>query len=342
MAKKLDIAIVGFGSVGRNLAKLLVHKKEFIEKKYNIVVNVVAVMDSKGAVVKENGLSPYELLKLSELPRSSICLYKPYGIPNAGLKDVYARILPDVHVELTPSNYTNGEPGLSHIMYALEHGVNVVSSNKAPFVLEYDKIMEASLRKNLIVKFKATVMAGTPLIDLLMGLKGYEVEVVEGILNGTTNFILTEMHENLVSFSDALKKARVLGIAEANPDLDVKGFDAAAKLVIISNILGTPIRLSDVVREDLSRIDLRDVYNAIKNGMVIKFIARLHVADRKGSVRVEKIPRSNILASVNGTLNCVVVKTDVNTITVIGKGAGGVETAHAVLDDILSIGVMTR
>ena len=112
--------------------------------------------------------------------------------------------------------------------------------NKAPFVLKYKEIMELALRKNVHVRFKATVMAGTPLIDLLMSLKGYEVELVEGILNGTTNFILTEMHENLIPYEDALKKAQVLGIAEANPDLDVKGWDPAAKLVIISNVLGKP------------------------------------------------------------------------------------------------------
>jgi len=337
MMSNIKIAIIGFGNVGRSLAKLIAFKGRDIERKFKVKLSVVAIADSKGAVVKEDGLTPYELLKLCELPRSYISTYKPYGVPEARVKEIYSRIIPDIHIEVTPSNYESGEPGLSNILYAINNGVNIVTANKAPLVLKYSYIMQYAKQKGVQVRFKATVMAGTPLIDLLRSLKGYDIESIEGIINGTTNYILTEMHEDLIPYSDALKKAQALGIAEANPDLDVKGWDAAAKLVIISNVIGEPLSLNDVERDDLSKLDLREVFKAIKEGMVLKFIAKYNVKEKKASVKITKIPRDDILSNIKGTMNAVRIKTDINNIVLIGKGAGRMETAHALMDDILSI-----
>ena len=337
MVSSVKIAIIGFGNVGRSLAKLIAFKGEDIEKKYGVRLNVVAVADSRGAVIREEGLIPYELLKLCELPRSYIFMYKPYGVSGASVEEVYSRIIPDIHVEVTPPNYKSGEPGLSNILYAINSGANVVTANKAPLVLKYDHIMQCAKQRGVLVKFKATVMAGTPLIDLLKSLKGYSIEAVEGIINSTTNYILTEMHEDLIPYSDALKKAQALGIAEPNPDLDVRGWDAAAKLVIISNVIGEPINLDDVERDDLSRIDLREVFKAIKENMVLKFIAKYKVKEKRASVKITKISKDDILSSVKGTMNAVRIRTDINDIVLIGKGAGGIETAHAIMDDVLSI-----
>jgi len=333
----IKIAIMGFGNVGRSLAKLIAFKGEDIERKYNIKLNVVAIADSRGAVVREEGLTPYELLKLCELPRSYIFTYEPYGIPGAKVKEIYSRVAPDIHIEVTPSNYESGEPGLSNILYAINSGVNVVIANKAPLVLKYSHIMQYAKQRGIQIRFKATVMAGTPLIDLLKSLKGYNIEVIEGIINGTTNYILTEMHEDLIPYSDALKKAQALGIAEPNPDLDVKGWDAAAKLVIISNVINEPISLNDVERDDLSKLDLREVFKAIKENMLLKFIAKYDVKEKRALVKITKIPRDDILSNVKGTMNAVKIKTDINNIVLIGKGAGRMETAHALMDDILSI-----
>ncbi len=342
MLKKVDVIVVGFGNVGRSFVKTIALKNNYLERKYGLRVNIYAVLDSRGAVFKEDGFTPYELLKLCEIPRSRVSMYKPYGLPEAGVRDIYSLVTPDIHIELTPSNYSSGEPGLNHILYAIDHGVSVVSSNKAPFVIDYKRIMERAYRKGVKVRFKATVMAGTPLLNILSNLKGYEIESVEGILNTTTNYILTEMHENLITYNEALKKAQALGIAETSPDLDVKGVDAAAKLVIISNVVGEPIRLTDVSRDDLSTIDFRDVYKAIKEGFVIKFLAKLDLLSKEAYVKIERIPRSHVLASVNGLYNGVLINTSVNKITVIGKGAGGLETAHSILDDLIDIVEVVR
>lgn len=334
---RVNVSLIGFGNVGRTLASLLAVKGKLLRKKFGIDLRVIAVADSRGAAIKEQGFTPYELLKLTELPRSSVSSYKPYGAEKAGVEEIYSQLIPDIHVEATPTDYVSGEPSTSNVLYALRKGANVVSCSKSPFALKYQEIMKLASRRGLKVRFKATVMAGTPLVDLLMSLKGYEVSIVRGILNGTTNYILTEMHENLSTYEDALIKAQAMGIAEPDPELDVKGWDPAAKITIISNVLGRPIRLDRVERDDLSQISVKEVYAAIRKGFTIKFLAELDLYLFKATVKLVKVPSNSIFASVNGTLNAVEIKTEVNDITLIGKGAGASETAHAMLDDIVTI-----
>jgi len=242
MVRLAEIAIVGFGNVGRALAKLIVLKNEFIEKNYGVRLRVITVIDSRGVAIKEEGFGPDELLRLTELPRSGVSNFKPYGLLGLGLKEAYNKILPDIHVEATPSNYVSGEPGVSNVLYALGKGVNVVSCNKSPFALRFNDVIRLAEARGLSVRFKATVMGGVPLLDLLRGLKGIRVEAVEGVLNATTNYILTEMSRDRVTFNEALRRAMQTGLVEANPDLDISGWDSAAKLVIISNVLGRPLK----------------------------------------------------------------------------------------------------
>lgn len=333
----MNIVLAGFGSVGRAYARLLALKTGYIEKKYGVKLKIVGILDSRGGVLKEDGFSPYDLLKLCKIPRSSLCKYKPYNIDSNDVREVYSRITPDIHVEATPSNYESGEPGVSNVLYALHSGVNVVLSNKAPLALRYGEVIGLARRKGVEVKFKSTVMAGTPLLDLLNSLKGYDIERIEGILSGTVNYMLSEMHKSLEPYGKVLKKARMLGIVEANPELDVKGWDSAAKLTIISNVIGEPIRLEDVERDDVSKLTLKQVVKAIREGYTIKYIAKLDVRERRAQVKLAKIPREHFFSTIEGTLNAVGIKTGINEILLSGKGAGGVETSYAMLDDTISI-----
>ncbi len=335
--KKISIAIIGFGSVGRALARILALKKRDICKKHGIDISVVAIVDSKGMAIKPEGFDEYELLKLSELPRSSVNLFKPYAVEGVDVKKLYDTITPDIHVELTPSNYITGEPGVDNVFFAISRGAHVVLANKAPLALRFGELMDMARGRGLEVRFRATVLGGTPFIDTLMSMKSYEIDRIEGIINATTNFILTEMHDKLIEFGEALRIAQALGIAEANPSLDIDGIDAAAKLVIISNIVRAPIKLDSIYRESLSKVTLRDVIDAIKQGYVIKYIATLDARERIASVRISRIPRNDVFAQINGTLNGLRIKTDVTELMFIGRGGGGIETAHSVLDDIISI-----
>ncbi|MEM3912507.1 MAG: homoserine dehydrogenase [Desulfurococcaceae archaeon] len=331
------IVIVGFGNVGRAFARTLALKRKIIENKYAVSPVVVGVVDSKGMAVKSEGFTDYELLKLSELPRSGVNMFSPYARSYVDLNYVYDVAQPDIHVELTPSNYETGEPGVSNILLALNRGIHVVTANKAPIALKYEELTSIAKKKSLYLKFRSTVMGGSPLIDTLLSLKSEDVERIDGILNATTNYILTEMHDKLMDFNDALRKAQSLGIAEANPSLDVDGLDAAAKLTILSHVIGYSVKLGDVRRESLSNVGLRNVIEAVKEGYVIKYIASLDVIRREAFVKAVKIPRSDLFAQVNGVMNAVKIKTDTGDLFLMGKGGGGLETAHSVLDDVVTV-----
>lgn len=335
------VSMVGFGNVGRALARIIALRAARITERHGIHVRVVAIGDSSGVVYSEGGFSPQQLLKLVEAPRSRLTRYHDRYIPRDSLsiRELYEELKPDVHVELTPSNYYSGEPGLTHVIEAIKSGSNVVLANKAPLVLAFSDIMDAARSKGLYVRFRATVMGGTPLIDLLQSIRSASIERIQGILNATTNFILTEMHRNLSTLEEALKKAQSLGIAEKDPSIDIMGIDSAAKLVILSNLVGAPLKLDNIVVESLD-VDVRRVLEAVRSGRTIKYVATLDVGSRVGSVTLREIPQNDFLARVNGTLNAVRIDTEAGPITLVGKGAGKIETAYSVLDDIIAIGEM--
>ena len=337
MTKSVKLVLVGFGNVGRALAEIIALKKEIIGSKLRVRLKVAAVIDSKGAAVKVEGFTPEELLKLTGLPRSGVSKFRPYGVPDAGVKEVYDAVTPDIHVEATPSNYVDGKPGISNVLYALTKGVNVVSCNKSPFALRFNEVMELAEAKGVGIGFKATVMGGVPLLDLLRSLKGLKVEEVEGILNATANYILTEMSEERVTFDGALRRARQAGLVEANPDLDIKGWDPAAKLVIISNVLGNPLKLEDVIREDLSKVRVSDVIEALREGYVIKYVATLNLAEGGAAVYLRRLPKDDFLARTSGKVNAVKIRTEINELTLAGDKLGPESTAYGVLDDVITL-----
>ena len=289
--------------------------------------------DSRGAAVKPEGFTGYELLKLVETPRGGVS-NTPWGRSGWGATEVYDEIVPDIHVEVTPSDYSTGEPGLSHAFKALREGVHFVTANKAPLALKFWEIMEEASKKDVYVGYKATVMAGTPLISMLRGLRGYRVRRVEGVLNATTNYILTLMEDKLIDLGDAVRMAVEEGVAEPDPRLDVEGWDAAAKIVIVANTLGIRLGLEEVHREPL-RASLRDVVSAAKRGSRLKYLAVLEGEAGKAWVGPAEVPRGSVLGMAKGVLNAVRIDVGVNVISLSGKGGGVEVTAHALLSDML-------
>lgn len=331
------IAIIGFGNVGRGLVKTIALKNDELARKLNMAVKVVGVVDSRGMALKKDGFTDIELLKLLEQPRSSVGTYAGYGRNYVDVEELYSEVQPEIHVELTPANYDTGEPGLSNIKRALNYGLNVVTANKSPLVKAFGELTTMAQAKNVKLKYTGTVMGATPFLRALKWMRAHRVEYLRSILNSTSNYILTLMQEKLLGIEDAVKEAQLIGLAESNPSLDIDGFDAAAKLVIISNTLGHPIKFQDVERSSLRSIDLRDIVVAIKNGYVYKQISTLDLVKKRASVNVEKIPMSDVLAGVKGAMNAVHIATDIGEYFFQGKGGGGIETAHTVLNDILEI-----
>ncbi len=298
------ILLFGFGGVGRTYAELLYERTE---------LRLCAVFDSGGGVAKKDGFASDEVRQLLKTPRGAVA---KSGVGRVVTLDEALDIC-QVVVDVSPPNYETAEPALSLYRRALSRGLAVVTANKAPLALAFRELA----RKRLF--YKATVMAGTPLVDLLMGLPPQKVLKVRGILNGSTNYIMTRVYKDGVPFEKAVEEARELGILEPDPRLDLEGLDPAAKLVIIANTLGVHLDLRDVVRKPLAPL-----------GPVTRYLATLDFETGKASVEpVRLAPDESI--HVDYTMNAVEIVTEVNNILVKGKGAGRKETALVLLNDTL-------
>jgi homoserine dehydrogenase len=247
----------------------------------------------------------------------------------------------DTILELTYTNVQTGQPALDHCRTAFEHGKHVVTSNKGPLVVAYHELQDLANRNNVQFRFEGTVVSGTPIINLATkDLAGCAITAIKGILNGTTNYILSEM-ERGKSYDDVLKKAQELGYAEADPTGDVEGWDALAKVVILSNVvLGGNIKAADVQRKGITGISLEEVKKASNEGYRWKLIGETKAKNGKivAAVSPQRLHLSDPLASVMGATNALTFETDLlGSVTVVGPGAGKSETGFSILTDLLDI-----
>ncbi len=325
--------VIGLGAVGRGLMRLLREKRDQYARRLNVRVELTGVADSRGAWIGED-LDPEEVLRVKER----------HGTVAAagGERDALEAMEDadfDVLVELTPTDIKTGEPGLSHILKAIELGRHVVTANKGPLAVAYDRIMRAAERRDVIIRYEATAGGAMPVFNLVREtLKSVDVLSIEGVLNGTVNYVLTRMETEGLSLDDALADAQSRGIAEADPSMDIEGWDTACKIVILANsILGVRCTIDDVDVTGIEDLTPEAIRIANERGYRIKLIGR---ADRDGDLLVRPclVPKSDPIARVRGVMNVVRLETDLaGTIYVSGRGAGPLETASAVMSDILSI-----
>ncbi len=338
--KTWRIGLIGFGNVGQGFVKILANKRDILKNRYGFEFKLVGIADPiKGSVYDPEGLDPKTLIKLID-EKGNIKDY-PKGRKDIDSLTICRSDDIDIVVEVTPTNIKTGEPGLTHIREALKHKKHVVTSNKGPIALAYRELKELAVKNDVMLRFEGVVLSGTPSINLVLeSMAGVDISKVEGIVNGTTNFILTKMEEGL-TYEDALKEAQRLGYAEADPTADVEGWDAAIKTVIIANVLmGGSITINDVEREGITRITREDVRRALNNRKRIKLIARVvREGDSiRASVKPEEVDLNHPLANVMGAINALTFYTDhLGPVTIIGPGAGRIETGQAILSDILAI-----
>lgn len=337
---KLRLVLVGFGNVAQGLARILIEKREHLKRNFGFEYEVVAVADTiKGSVMNDKGLDLGKLLALAQEKRNLEDY--PGGANGLSSIETIEETDADVMVEATWTNLKDGEPGLTHIKTALNEGLHVVTTNKGPIALAYHELDALARRKECYLRFEGTVLSGTPAINLATEtLAGSTINSIRGILNGTTNYILTEMEAGR-TFEEALEMAQKLRYAEADPSGDVEAWDPAAKITILANVLmDGKVRLHEVAREGISRITPDDIKDARSTGRRIKLVAK---ADRdngeiKAQVIPERLPETDLLAHVSGVLNAVVLSTDVQPdITIIGPGAGGDSGGYALLSDLLAL-----
>jgi homoserine dehydrogenase len=320
------------GVVGQSFLRLLISNSKLLYKNYGIKPRVVACIDSKGIAHSQTGLDLERVLnvkeKYGEVGKYSESIFNTDNY----IENIDAEVL----LELTPTNLTTAEPGLSHIISGLRTKKNVITVNKGPLALSFSSLVELSEYNNVMLRFSGTVGGGTPVLDFAKHcLKGDRITSFTGILNGTTNYILTKMANGL-HFSEALQDAKEKGYAETNPILDIDGDDAAAKLVIMANwIMGYRVTLKDVDKTGITNIAQEEIVKATREGKSLKLIATCD----KEQLFVRPIPISkDDPTCVNGTLNAVTFQSEHSGAqTIIGKGAGGMETASSVLRDLIEI-----
>jgi homoserine dehydrogenase len=329
----LRIILCGFGVVGQSLVKLFDSRSEDLYAKYGLKPRVVGVFDSKGSAVDASGL---KLEKLIEVKKKFGTIKKYADIKNSmsGI-DMIKNLDADVVIETTASNYKDAEPGMTHITTAMKRGMHVISVNKGPLALAFPSLMELATYNQVIFKFSGTVGGGTPILDYAKNsLRGERITSFSGILNGTTNYILTNMANGL-SFDTALKDAKDKGYVEADESLDLDGLDAAAKLVILANwIMDMKVTMPDINCKGIRNVTTEDIKKAKKNNCAVKLIAS---CNKELIVEPKEVSTEDPLC-VNGTLNAIAFTSEHSgTQTIIGKGAGGMETASSILRDLLDI-----
>lgn len=335
----MKIILIGFGVVGQGLAKLLHEKQAALATDYGFRAQIVGVATgSRGTLYQPEGLDIPQLL--GAIQQGSLDHYPD----RAGLQrdfvdalDLLRRGSADVMVEVSPTNIQTAMPATAHIQTAIDTHKHVVTANKAPIALSLQDLQQRARTARCQLRYEATLMAGTPVINTaLQALAGCRILAVEGIVNGTCNYMLSQMETGL-SYSDALQQAQTLGYAETDPTADVAGYDAAAKvLIMLQAFFGKQTTLDQIAIEGIQQITSEQIAAAQAQGKRYKLLAR--ASHEGGSVQLRTLAQHDPLAQVDGAQNAITFHTDVlGAVTIIGAGAGQRETAFGLLNDLLAI-----
>jgi homoserine dehydrogenase len=331
----VKIILVGYGGVGKALIEILDQDRKLLSNDYKFTPIIVAVCEMNGSIVNQNGIPLDQLRNCKSLDQMA------GWCPNKPALDVINEISADLVVECTWTNPKTGEPALSHVVAAINRRMNIVSSNKGPFYLKYQDLMKLAEEKDVIIGMESTVGSAIPCIAAKRTLAGSKITRIQAILNGTSNYILSRMTFENFSFDLALKEAQAMGYAEADPTLDVGGYDAAGKLVILANsLLGWKKTIEDVKISGITQITSEVINLAKKDNYYIKHVGIAE--DGELWVGLKMVPMDSPFA-VNGSLNAIQLETEnAGPILFVGRGAGRKEAAAGILADIINISQLKR
>ena len=341
MGRRVRIVVCGFGRVGRSFARLLEAKRALAERAYGLTLDLVGVGELAGSLHQPRGLPPGETAASFEA-RGGFTGH-PDARPGWQGLDLVREAEADVLVETTPTDIRTGEPALGHVRTALARGIHVASANKGPFIRHYRELRDLAARNGLALKLSAAAAAALPTLDVAQTcLAGAEILAIEGVLNGTSNFILTRMRTGGAGYAEALAEAQRLGIAEPDPTLDVEGHDTANKLALIANvIMDADLGPGEVERTGITGLDADTVRAAAAEGKIFRLVGRA-AREADGPVRArvapEALPADHPLAAVDGAEKAVTYTTDtMHRVTVMGGKSDPRGAAAALLKDILNI-----
>lgn len=334
-----NLALIGFGGVNRALAELI-DQDPYRLRALGFGLQVVAITDlAMGSLVRPDGI---DLAGVLAMPRGSSFAGLPGGSAAADNEAIVRESPADIVVEATFTNPIDGEPAASHVRWALEAGKHVTTTNKGPVALHGAELKQLAADNGVHFAFEGSVLSGTPVLGLARNqLAGTAIRGVQGILNGTSNYVLSRM-ESGRTLEEAVSEAQELGYAEADPTADIGGSDVQLKVTILANeLLGASITPDDVSTAGITGITAADIVAAAREGKRCKLIGSAY-RDPDGAVIAEVSPvavaADHPLANIPGATNAVSFDTDLlGTVTISGPGAGRTETAFALITDIIGI-----
>lgn len=336
----IDIALLGFGNVHRALARLLLRKRDVLRAEYDLSVAVTGIStNSKGYMIDPDGLDVFRALALVEDGQPLNALHQ--GIPVADTLAFLAACPADVVMEATWLNPHTGQPATDYVRAALAAGRHVVTANKGPVAYAYRALRELARQQNRGFFFESTVMDGAPVLGIgREALLATDVHRIRGILNSTTNYILTCL-ERGIDFEDAVIQAQQIGVAEADPTTDLEGWDAAVKITVLANVMmGADLRPADVARTGITATSAAEAQAALAAGERIKLVCEaIREGDRvRASVRPVRLPLSDPLAQVQQTSSAVTFETDtLHHLTLVEGDTDPTTTAYGMLVDLINI-----
>jgi homoserine dehydrogenase len=333
------LALLGFGNVGRALAHLLESKRSELAQRYQVTFSIVGIATGRhGAAIHPDGLDMAQALKLAEAGQDLSVLS---ALPAPGDMPSFIRqCKADVLFENSPVNYATGEPALSHLRAALESGMHAITANKGPVVHGYRQLTALANSVGRRFFFESTVMDGAPIFSLFRGaLPGANLRAFRGVLNSTTNLILTRM-ESGESFAAAVSYAQSIGLAETDPSGDIDGWDAAVKVAaLVTVLMDIPLLPSQVERRGIRDITPQAVAQALQEGQRWKLVCSARREGEQITARVapELVPMTSPLFSVEGSTSIVQFETDVlGKLSIVEADPGPHTTAYGLLADFVN------
>lgn len=321
--KKVGVALLGLGTVGGGTYRILVNNKSRIEEEYGISLEIIKIMERDKKKAEKLGV--------------------PLSVLTTDINDIISN--PEINVV---AEFFGGiEPAKTFLIQSLEAGKSIVTANKELFSKNWSELEKAAVKGNAGLYFEATCAGGVPVIRTLNdAMQANTITAIKGIINGTTNYILTKMSDEGADYGDVLKTAQKLGYAEANPEADVEGYDASYKLSILSTLAyKTAVPVNAVYREGITKITNADIEFGKEFGLTIKLLGISKKTDKGIEARVHPvfIPKTHPLSSVKGSFNAVYISGDaVDDIMLYGRGAGDLPTGSAIVSDIVYAGLSER
>jgi homoserine dehydrogenase len=333
------LALLGFGNVGRALARLLLRKRTTMQEQYNITFTVTGIATGRhGMAIDPAGL---DLEHSCELVEQGESLQQLSRLPTLADTFDFIRQCPaDALFENSPVNYQDGQPAVDHIRLALEQGMHVLTANKGPVVHAYRELTELAQSAGRKFYFESTVMDGAPIFSLFRGaLPAAHLTSIHGILNSTTNLILNHMEQGK-TFAQALAYAQSTGITETDPGGDIDGWDAAIKIsALVTVLMGVPLKPAQVQRQGIRRLTLEDIERARQQGKRWKLVCSAHRMQDGIAAQVapEMVAQHSPLYLVDGTTSIVQFESDVlGKLSIIEADPGPHTTAYGLLADFIN------